>query len=222
MTWYEDEIHQLENKVKALSAVYEEASPGGIALNDRVHNRGYSVGNHPIRTVFYGSSSVRLWTTLATDFPDADVLNLGFGGSTLEACVWFFERVLVPASPESVVFYAGDNDLGDGRTPEEVYRFFCAFAQKMSHQLPGVPLAFLTIKISPARWNIAHKIRIANGLIAQEIGRYPNFRAIDTTDPLLDADGRPRRELFENDGLHLSPSGYRVWQQVLQPLPGVF
>lgn len=165
---------------------------------------------------------MRLWTTLATDFSDANVLNLGFGGSTLEACVWFFERILVPASPRSVVLYAGDNDLGDGRNPEEVHRFFCAFAQKMDQQLPGVPMSFLTIKISPARWNIAHKIRRTNELIAQEISEYPNFQVVDTTGPLLDTAGRPRRELFENDGLHLSPAGYRVWQQVLQQHPGIF
>jgi hypothetical protein len=35
--------------------------------------------------VFYGSSSIRLWDTVAKDF-DPRILNLGFGGSTLEAC----------------------------------------------------------------------------------------------------------------------------------------
>lgn len=197
MTWYEDEIHQLEVK--------QHVQP---------------VNTHPV--VFYGSSSIRLWTSLATDFPDISLLNLGFGGSTLEACVWFFDRLLAPASPKSVVFYAGDNDLGDGRSPEDVARFFCAFARKMTQQLPGVPLSFLTIKISPARWNIAPRIRQTNELIAQEISNYLNFQIVDTTSPLLDSDGSPRREYFENDGLHLSPAGYRVWQQVLQQHSGIF
>ncbi len=31
--------------------------------------------------VFIGSSSIRLWTSLATDFPGMPVLNRGFGGS---------------------------------------------------------------------------------------------------------------------------------------------
>ncbi len=92
----------------------------------------------------------------------------------------------------------------------------------MREQLPGVPLSFLTIKISPARWDIASNIRRTNELITQEITKYPDFQVVDTTTPILDATGRPRREFFENDGLHLSMAGYRVWQQVLQQHPGIF
>lgn len=227
MTWYEDEIYQLETKIRTLSAVPEHA-----VLNETAQDWDHSDGNHPDRAnpdwanpgriVFYGSSSIRLWTTLSTDFPGVDLLNLGFGGSTLEACVWFFERVVVPAVPQSVVLYAGDNDLGDGRSPEDVHRFFCAFAQKMRQQLPGVPLSFLSIKISPARWSIAPAIRRTNELITQEVSKLTDFQVVDTTTPLLDSAGRPRREFFEEDGLHLNPAGYRVWQQVLQEHPGIF
>jgi len=212
MLWYEDDIHQLEIKLNTRAAVLSGPALNGDALDKTAHNR----------VVFYGSSSIRLWTTLATDFPDINAFNLGFGGSTLASCTWFFERTVVPAAPKSVVFYAGDNDLGDGRHPEEVYLFFCTFAQKMQQQLPGVPLSFLSIKISPARWDIAPKIRYTNELIAQEISKYPHYQIVDATSPLLDTAGRPRRELFENDGLHLSSAGYRVWQQVLQRQPGIF
>ena len=197
MTWYEDEIHQLEVKYSL-----------------------QPTGTHPV--VFYGSSSIRLWTTLSTDFPGINLLNLGFGGSTLAACAWFFERLVVPAAPKSIVFYAGDNDLGDGRHPEEVYLFFCAFVQKMRQHLPGVPLSFLSIKVSPARWNIASEIRRTNELIAQYISKTPDCQYIDMATALLDAAGKPRREFFEADGLHLSPAGYRVWQQTLQQHPCVF
>lgn len=188
MTWYEDEVHQLEAKL----------------IPDR----------NPV--VFYGSSSIRLWTTLAQDLPEFDILNLGFGGSTLAACAWFFERLLLPANPRSVVFYAGDNDLGDGRNPEEVFLFFYAFAEKMRLHMPHVPLTFLTIKISPTRWNLADPIRRTNRLIQQGIGQMPNVRSIDTTTPLLGMDGRPNQAYFHNDGLHLTPAGYEVWRDTLR------
>ncbi|RYF53925.1 MAG: GDSL family lipase, partial [Cytophagaceae bacterium] len=96
MVWYEADVREVENRV---------------AVTPQATNR----------VVFYGSSSIRLWTTLAQDFPNNKTLNLGFGGSTLAACTWFFERLIVPAAPQSLVFYAGDNDLGDGRHPQEVY-----------------------------------------------------------------------------------------------------
>ena len=197
MVWYEAEVRQLEVKLNTLPAA-----------SDRV--------------VFYGSSSIRLWTTLAQDFPQINTLNIGFGGSTLAACAWFFERLVVPANPTSLVFYAGDNDLGDGRHPEEIYLFFCAFAEKMRRSFPTVPVSFLSIKISPARWNMVDQIRYANQLIADETDKRVGYQYIDMTTPLLGTNGQPRREFFEADGLHLSPAGYRVWQQVIQQQARIF
>lgn len=192
MTWYEDEVRLLEQKITNLPP----------AAN---------------RTAFYGSSSIRLWQTLATDFEDINALNLGFGGSTMAACTWFFERLLPPAQPASVVFYAGDNDLGDGRHPEEVYLFFCEFVERMQQHLPGVPVTFLAIKTSLARWNIRAQIQRTNQLIAAETNRRANCQFIDMMTPLLGGDGTPQRAYFESDGLHLSPAGYAVWREALKP-----
>ena len=197
MVWYEADVRQLEAKLKVLPAATD-------------------------RVVFYGSSSIRLWTTLAQDFPQINTVNIGFGGSTLAACAWFFERLVVPANPASLVFYAGDNDLGDGRHPEEVYLFFCAFAEKMRSNFPAVPVSFLSIKISPARWHMVNQIQYANQLICSEVTKRVGYQYIDMTTPLLDTNGQPRREFFEEDGLHLSQAGYRVWQQVIQQQARIF
>ena len=197
MDWYEAEVRQLESKIKTLPPATDIV-------------------------VFYGSSSIRLWSTLRDDFPQLDSLNLGFGGSTLAACAWFFDRLVVPAGPKSIVFYAGDNDLGDGRHPEEVYLFFCTFADQIRTILPNADLSFLSIKISPARWNIATQIQYTNQLISREIGENTGYQYIDMTTPLLGTNGRPRQEFFESDGLHLSPAGYRIWQQELQKQARIF
>ncbi len=91
MDWYEDEVRMLERE--------READPGPA---------------DPV--AFYGSSSIRLWDDIAADLGDPRIVNLGFGGSTLAACAHYFGRVVVPYRPRSVVVYAGDNDLGDGRS----------------------------------------------------------------------------------------------------------
>jgi lysophospholipase L1-like esterase len=197
MFWYEEEVRLLEKRIQK-----EIIEPDNV--------------------VFYGSSSIRLWTTLAQDFPEHKPVNLGFGGSTLAACAWFFDRLVMPAHPTSLIFYAGDNDLGDGRHPEEVYLFFCAFAEKMARQLPGVRLSFMAIKASPARWSLVDRIRFANEMIRKKIAELPFCTYIDVHTPMLDAAGRPRRELFEADGLHLSKAGYQVWKQVLLQHPEIF
>src|SRR5277367_429584 len=89
--------------------------------------------------VFYGSSSIRLWPRLES----RQIVNRGFGGSTLEACVYFFERLVLPLHPRSLVVYAGDNDLGDGRSPEQVLVWFRELAVKIDLRLPGVPFGFM-------------------------------------------------------------------------------
>ena len=115
--------------------------------------------------VFYGSSTIRLWSTLARDLGDPRALNLGFGGSTLEACFWFFDRLVPPEKPSSLVVYAGDNDLGDGQQPDAVVASFRALAARVLRWCPGIPFGFISIKPSPARRHLCDKIRRTNEMI---------------------------------------------------------
>ncbi|MFC5409358.1 SGNH/GDSL hydrolase family protein [Larkinella bovis] len=197
MTWYEEEVQQLEKKIR-------------------------STPNLTGRTVFYGSSSIRLWATLERDFPDHRVLNIGFGGSTLAACDWFFERLVLPTQPRALIFYAGDNDLGDGRLAEEVFLFFETLLTKMQHYLPDVPFTYISIKPSPSRWHLIDRIRLVNELIRQRIADISTYHFVDIFTPMLDSKGHPRWEFFEADGLHLSPKGYAIWRQVLMQHPAIF
>ena len=40
---------------------------------------------------------------------------------------------------------------------------------------------------------------------------------IDVATPMLDADGRPRAELFLEDGLHMNREGYALWRGIVAP-----
>jgi lysophospholipase L1-like esterase len=188
MNWYEDEVGQLDKKLR-------NSSPNSV--------------------IFYGSSTVRLWTGLEQDFPDVKPVNAGFGGSTLAACAWFFERLIAPAQPRTLVLYAGDNDLGDNRHPEEVYLSFCALAAKIQRDLPDTDVTFISIKPSPSRWHIVEQIRAANRYIENEIKRLPRFSFVDLTSVMLTPDGKPRRELYQADGLHMNSDGYALWRREL-------
>ncbi len=165
--------------------------------------------------VFYGSSSMRLWTTLAEDF-DPRVVNLGFGGSTMEACDYFFTRLLPPVRPRSLLLYAGDNDLGDGQSPEQTLVWFRSIADKVAEYLGPIPFGFLSVKPSPARYAIIDRMRRLNELVRREIESRPGGYYIDVFPAMLDSAGRPRPEYFIEDELHLSHSGYRLWSGILE------
>lgn len=64
--------------------------------------------------LFVGSSSIRMWKTLAKDLSDKQVINRGFGGSHIADSAALAERIIFPYEPKQIVFYAGDNDLAKG------------------------------------------------------------------------------------------------------------
>jgi len=35
---------------------------------------------------------------------------------------------------------------------------------------------------------------------------------------MIGQDGKPRRELFLKDGLHLNKEGYKLWASIIRPL----
>jgi lysophospholipase L1-like esterase len=168
-------------------------------------------------TIFYGSSSIRLWKDLYTDLEPLRPINLGFGGSTLAACVWFFDRIMEPYAPQHIVCYAGENDLGDGRTAEEVVIFFRQLQVCLQKRFPEVPFTFISIKPTIARWNLEKQVRYTNQLIKGEIEKCNGKQYyLDVFDRMLNANGQPAKELFEADGIHLSKKGYLLWKDVLQ------
>ena len=171
--------------------------------------------DHPI--VFTGSSSVRMWRTLAADFPGRPVLNRGFGGSQLRDATWYADEVAIHYRPRQVVLYAGDNDIDAGRPPQQVLADFRAFVARIRRDLPDVPIAWLAIKPSLARIDQLPAQREANALVQAETARMRGVEFIDVATPMLDPQGMPRAELFLEDGLHMNAKGYALWRGIVAP-----
>ena len=168
--------------------------------------------------VFVGSSSVKNWTDVAADFPGLPVLNRGFGGSTMPDVVYYEDRVVLRYHPRLVVLYAGDNDLAEGRTPEQVLAAYRAFVVRLRSVLPRTRVVFVSIKPSPSRRAYMEGARMANRRIRAEIARDSRQTYVDVFTPMLDSTGQPRAELFGPDSLHMTRSGYRLWRRLLAPV----
>ena len=168
--------------------------------------------------VFIGSSSIKNWTDVAADFPGLPVLNRGFGGSTLADVVYYIDRILIRYRPRRVVLYAGDNDMVEGRTPEQVVGDYRAFIARLRSALPKARVVYVAIKPSPSRRIYIDRMRETNQRIRAEIARDSLQTYVDIFTPMLNATGQPRPELFLSDSLHLSRAGYLLWRSLLAPV----
>jgi lysophospholipase L1-like esterase len=169
--------------------------------------------------LFAGSSSINLWGSLAEDMAPLPVLNRGFGGAHLDHVNRYARRIVTPYEPRVIVLYAGENDLSgwSSKTPESVAADFRHFLEIVHSELPATRVLYLSIKPSLLRQGLAEAQHRANELIEKIATADDRLEYVDVASPLLDADGKPRPELFGWDRLHLNDEGYRVWTSLLKP-----
>ena len=172
----------------------------------------------PGGVLFLGSSSIQVWPDLAADFPGVPVVNRGVGGTTFPDILYYAPRLVLPAQPRLIVLYVGDNDIGSGRTPQQVAADYATFAAFVRRALPETRLAYVSIKPSPSRWALAGAMREANALVAAQIAREGSGTYIDIFTPMLGRDGRPEPALYEADSLHMTPAGYAIWRAEIAPV----
>lgn len=165
--------------------------------------------------LFVGSSSIRKWTTLAKDFPGKTVINRGFGGSEISDSVVFADRIVIPYAPRIIVFYAGDNDLAAGKSPQRVFADFEAFLKKVHTALPQTRVLFISIKPCPLRWKLKDKVMEVNRRIAAI--KDDKLIFVDVYPSMLGSDGQPRKDLFQSDGLHPNEKCYQLWAKLITP-----
>ena len=169
--------------------------------------------------VFVGSSSIVRWN-LQEAFPELGTaaINRGFGGSVTADAVHYVDRIVIPYQPRMVVLYSGDNDLVTSDTPEQIAAHYKEFLDKVHRSLPQARVVVISIKPSIQRWAAIDKARAANALIRAACAAQPGVAYLDVEGPMLGADGKPRPELYVQDGLHMTPEGYKIWTAALRPL----
>jgi lysophospholipase L1-like esterase len=160
--------------------------------------------------VFYGSSSFRLWKSMKEDFSGYSVLNCGFGGSRLTDCVRYANRLVIPRKPAAIVIYAGDNDLALGIPPETVFQSFQQLFHIFRSYSPSMPIAFVSVKPSPARLKYLDSIIKFNSLVEDYLEYQPDTDYIDICSDIMGPNHKPNPTLFVADQIHLNQAGYQI------------
>ena len=164
------------------------------------------------RTVFLGDSLVAFgeWSELLP----GNVANRGITGDRTDDLLERLPETLA-GSPSGLILLVGINDLRAGRSPEKVAGTVGQILEdamcRISRESVIVVSILPSLEIGGAPLKSIAKTneRLESVAAAAGVGWVDAFAAF------LDERGRPLSRLFETDGLHLSPEGYRSLGDVI-------
>jgi lysophospholipase L1-like esterase len=178
--------------------------------------KGDSAINKKKIILFTGSSSIRVWNSLKTDFPKHNVLNRGFGGSEMADLVHFADKLIISYRPKQIFIYEGDNDIGNGKSPDEILAQAHRLLMVIREKLPKkTEVLFISPKPSILRWKLKDNYLEYNRKLEAWTKQYKKVRFIDVWTPMLDTEGNVIKDLFVEDGLHMNKKGYEIWAKVI-------
>jgi hypothetical protein len=135
--------------------------------------------SHPTKaTLFVGSSSIVMWNS-AERFPSVPLINCGFGGSHVSDVNHYVEETVLKYAPAIVVFYAGDNDLGAGKSVTQVFEDYQEFVETVSEELPENEIVFVAVKPSIQRWSLWPQMKELNEQVQSFSGLHSNLHYAD-------------------------------------------
>ena len=167
--------------------------------------------------LFLGSSSFTIWKDVSACFPGKNIINRGFGGSQMSDVLYFKERLILPYQPKQLVIYEGENDIASGEKPDSILSELSRLVAWTKKQVPGIKICVVSMKPSPRRWEFRETMLEMNGRLKQFASESKNIDFVNIWDALLGADGKPVKENYLDDTLHLNANGYKIWQKALSP-----
>ena len=173
------------------------------------------------RILFVGSSSFNYWKDVNDYFPGKNILNRGFGGSTLLDLIHFSKETIIKYKPKQIFIYCGENDIASSDTvqPKHVLERFKTLYKIIRKQLPpNTPIVYLSLKPSILRWSMHERMDASNNLIKTFISTQKNIQFLDVYHSMLGEDGTPLKNIYISDNLHMNANGYKIWQKLIAPL----
>ena len=170
--------------------------------------------------LFVGSSSFNYWKDISNYFPGYPIINRGFGGSSLTDIIHFNQETILKYKPKQIYIYCGENDIAasDTITPQIVFeRFKTLYTIIRTHLGNKVPIMYVSIKPSVARWIMEEKFVAANALIRNFINKQKHTQFLDVHSAMLDTSGMVYKDIFIADKLHMNAKGYAIWQKIIAP-----
>jgi lysophospholipase L1-like esterase len=170
--------------------------------------------------LFVGSSSFNYWKDISNYFPGYPIINRGFGGSSLTDVIYFNKETILKYKPKQIYIYCGENDIAasDTITPQIVFERFKTLYTIIRTNLGNkIPVMYVSIKPSVARWTMEEKFVASNTLIHNFINKQKHTQFLDVHSAMLDTNGEVFKDIFISDKLHMNARGYAIWQKIIAP-----
>jgi lysophospholipase L1-like esterase len=170
--------------------------------------------------VLLGSSNIRMWNTLADDFPGMNVVNRGVGGCRLVELVEFAPRLVAAAKPRVIVVGAGTNDVNAGTSTTDIRTAFEQLVDTLRRDHPDATIAFLAISPTVKRWEQLDRQVEANAAIKSFIDTRGESKLVylDANAAFLGPEGTPAPECFLDDMQHPSTIGNARRAELMRPM----
>lgn len=194
-------------------------APGGVRWFWPTHARNYErrkAGN--IDLCFLGDSITQGWPgdQFGKYYGTLNAVNFGCGGDKIQHLLMRLEGddgELKGTSPKVVVLLIGINNMTDN-SPEEIAYGTANMIKRIRTECPQTKI--LLLALLPTKGNEGEKIKAVNKLTAK-LDDGKNVRFLDMGAKFVDRQGKAVDNLYQ-DNVHLSPKGYEVWHETMNPL----
>ncbi len=168
--------------------------------------------------LFAGSSSVKLWETVAVDMLPYQAIARGYGGAKLTDFVFYINRILKQHECGAIVIFIANDITGDSTDmrPDEILSLFKQTIRQIRKSHPRTPVFWIEVTPTPARWAHWGEISEASRLIRDFCNNKRNLYFIPTSQKFIGSDGKPVVEYFQKDNLHLNSTGYKLWSDCIK------
>lgn len=173
--------------------------------------------------LFIGDSITQGWEGAGKDvwansYAKYKAVNLGIGGDRTQHVLWRLENApLANVKPKAAVLMIGTNNSnGEDNTPGQIVEGVQAIVRTLREKLPNTKVVVLGIfprseYFTPQRGKLTQVNQVL-----QKLDDGKNVFYLDIGHRFLDDSGLLPADIMP-DYLHLSPAGYQIWADAIQP-----
>lgn len=197
--------------------------PRDGALMKRHESFNQRIKEGPVDLILIGDSITQGWEGAGKDvwakhYTPRNAVNLGIGGDRTQHVLWRLDHGNIDGiKPKLAVLMIGTNNSNaNDNTAEEIGAGIAGIVKKLRERLPQTKVLILAVFPRGASPNPQREKNAKASEIAAKLADDKMVYYLDIGPKFLAADGTLSKDIMP-DLLHLSPKGYEIWAESIEP-----